>query len=478
MVQLRVLSDEDKDLIHQKTLEILEKTGVVVKSERIMDLMAQFGCTVEKESSIIKIPAELVEKAVKTAPEKYTLHGLDPEKSLPLKKGNEGYLVTDGQGCFVVDLETGQRRDSTMQDLIDSVVLSDALDSIDMVWPMISALDVPSETRTLRELATMYRYTGKHIQTDVFSPQQVPFFIDVLEAILGDKEHVKEQKIFSAVCCSVSPLGYDADMLEACLDLTEYDVPIEILPMPIAGATAPASLLSAALLNNIEVIAALTIFELYKPGTPIMYGSASSILDMKTGLFAVGAPEEGLINAAGAEMARYYRVPSFVCGFGSDAKEPGIQAALEKMACGITPLLAGTNILCGIGLLETCQCLFFEQLVIDDEIFGFARRIKDGIRGGKEFILSDVISEVGAGGHYLSQRSTKQLIRQGEHYIPKLISRESFEAWQKSPKKDIQQYAKEKAKKILCGPRQEYLESSVVKELAKILQSAEKVLCI
>lgn len=475
MLNLKILTNEDIRLIHERSLDLLENTGVTVKSESILEKMADAGCRVDRSSFNIKIPANLVTEAIENTPKEFALGGLNAEITLQLGVGNS-YLTTDGQGCFVSDQETGQRRESTMQDLADSAIVVDSLDYIDMYWPIISATDATTETRTLEELVTIYRHCGKHLQTDIFNVGQVPFFVKALETILGDADQIRKRKILSVVCCPVTPLKYDENMMEAYIELGEYEVPINILPMPISGATAPASLLSTVLLNNVEVLGAVTIFQTFRPGVPLMYGSSSSILDMKTGLFAVGAPEEGLLNGACAEMAKYYKMPCLVSGLGSDAKEPGFQAALEKLATGLVPWLTGPDIFCGVGLLDTCQCLYLEQLILDEEVFGFMKRIKTGIRGGKDYILSDLIGEVGAGGHYLSQRSTKTLLRQGEHYMPKILSRDSFEMWENSPKRDLLGFAREKANKILCEPRQEYLDAAVVTELNKVIATAKKSL--
>ena len=437
--------------------------------------MQEFGCDVDLENGLLKIPPHLVEEAINTAPKKFKLGGMDPDKKLNLGEGRS-YFSTDGQGTLVVDPETGERRESTMKDLAYSAAICDSLDYIDLFWPLVCASDVSPETRTLRELVVCYRYTGKHIQTDVFASREVPHFIKALEIIQGNTKRIKADKIFSVVCCSVSPLQYDAEMMEACADLTEFEVPINVLPMPIAGATSPVSLLSTVLMNNIEVLGALVVFQAFKQGTPVIYGSSSSILDMKTGTFAVGAPEEGLLNAGCTEMAHYYGLPSLTSGLASDAKEPGIQAALDKLISGITPWLAGTDILTGAGLMETCQCLYFEQLIIDQEIFALIKRAGEGIRGGEKFIFSDLIKEIGAGGHFLSQKSTKELLRQGEHFIPDLISREPYEMWLKSHRKDPRKYAQNKVKKMLEAPRKEYLEPRVITELDKLMEAAEEEL--
>ncbi len=475
MLNYKILTNEDIGLIHERSLDLLEKTGVTVKSESILEKMADAGCQVDRSNYNIKIPAHLVTRAIENTPKNFALGGLNTEITLQLGTGHS-YLTTDGQGCFVSDLHTGQRRESTMQDLADSAVVADSLDYIDMYWPLVSASDATTETRTLEELVTIYRHCGKHLQTDIFNVAQVPFFIKALETILGDADQIKKRKILSVVCCPVTPLKYEENMMEAYIELGKYEVPINILPMPISGATAPASMLSTVLLNNIEVLGAVTIFQTFRPGVPLIYGSSASILDMKSGLFAVGAPEEGLLNGACAEMAKYYKIPCLVSGLSSDAKEPGFQAALEKLATGLVPWLAGPDIFGGVGLLDTCQCLYLEQLILDEEIFGFMKRIKTGIRGGTENILSDLIGEVGAGGHYLSQKSTKTLLRQGEHYVPKLISRDSFEMWEKSPKRDLRGFAREKIKKILSEPSHKYLDDAVMTELNKVMASAKKSL--
>jgi trimethylamine--corrinoid protein Co-methyltransferase len=469
MITLRVLGDDDVRLVHRRSLEILSETGLVLHSKNLAKAMADLGCPADLESTKVRFPPEMVEKAIATTPKRLVLGGLDPHKDVVMGDGFT-HLASDGQGSFAVDLETGRRHDSTMEDLARSAILCDGMDYIDIYWPMVIASDVPSKLRTLRELVTCYRYTGKHVQTDVFSPDEVPHFINALKAILGSEDEVRRRKILSVVCCSVSPLQYDGNMLEACAELARWEVPINVLPMPICGATAPVSLLGAVLMNNVEVLGALTIFQQVVPGAPVIFGSSASILDMRTGLFAVGAPEEGLINGACAEMARHYGIPSFASGLASDAKEPGFQAALEKACNSITPVLCGADMLGGVGLLETCQCLYLEQLVFDEEVWGFVNRIKAGINGGDEYVFSDLLETVGPGGHYLAEKSTRELLRKGEHYVTKLISREPHEVWVGSPKRDLGAWAREKVRRLLIDPK-EYLEPGKARDIEEMIDA-------
>ena len=474
MPKISVIDEKAIQDIQVATLDLLQRTGLKVDSQAIQDAMEKHGCKIDREAGTIHFPKELVEKAIAIAPKKFILGGLDPANDMLLGEGKQ-YLATDGQGVYIRDLETGLRRSSNMKDLVDLAVVSNQIDSINMFWPSISGLGVPDEVRTLQELTEVYRVLGKHFQSDVYTPAHVPFFLEALETILGSKEKIRERSIFSVVCCSVSPLSYEPEMLEATIELTSYGIPVVLLPMPITGATSPASLFSTILLNNVEVIGGLTILQTLSPGARVIYGSAPSILDMKSALFAVGAPEEGLLNAACVQIGKSYGLPTFGSTMATDAKEPGIQAAMEKSVAGLTVWLAEPDVLCGIGLLETCQCLSFEQLLIDDEIFGYIRRTQQGIRTDSEYLFTELIAEFGSGAEFLTHESTLAMLKKGEFYMPKLANRQAYDIWLESPQKDILHFANCKVREML-GNRPEYFDQAVADQLRDIVDRADKAI--
>jgi trimethylamine--corrinoid protein Co-methyltransferase len=265
-------------------------------------------------------------------------------------------------------------------------------------------------------------------------------------------------------------------MLDGTVKLGEAGVPVLILPMPIAGTTAPMSLLSTIIQNNAEVLAGNAILQTAHPGRAVLYGAAAGILDMSTTLFCVGSAEGALQNAACGEMAKFYGLPGFVCVGGADAQTPGIQSTIERTSQMVVGFLGGADILCGVGLTGTAQYLYREELIIGEDIVGYCKRIADGVRTGEEHALTDLAIEVGPGGNFLAEESTVDYLYNGEHFMPKTFCRESSANWENSPKKDIMQYARSKAKEILDAPPKENFNAALTEKLGKILLSADAAL--
>jgi len=475
MLKIEILQQDDVMLVHEKSLELLEKTGIKVESPKILELMANAGCDVDTEKSIIKLPGALVEECIRLAPGKFILGSLDGKNDMALGEGNT-YVATDGQGCFAVNGETGEKSYSTMKDLCDAARLADALDYISCFWPIVTAGDVPDESRTLHEIVEIWRVSSKHITADCFNEEQAKYYMEILEAILGGIVEIPKRNILSVCCCPVTPLLFEGPMLEGTVKLGEAGVPVLVLPMPISGATAPMPLFSAIIQNNAETLAGNAILQTAHPGRPVIYGSAPGILDMSTALFCVGSPEGALENAACAQMAKHYCMPSLISMGGADAQAPGIQATAERMVSMVPGFMTGADILCGVGLTGTAQNLYLEEMVIADDIVGFCKRFARGVDTGEERALTSLVAEVGPGGNFLAEESTVEYLHKGEHYMPKVFCREGDKVTEDSPKKDIMRFAGSRVREILEKPAKENFSPEESERLAAILAEADKEL--
>jgi trimethylamine--corrinoid protein Co-methyltransferase len=225
------LTRHDVERIHEHSLELLERVGIDYRTPRALEILEKLGCPVDYDRTWASLPRELVEWAIQQAPRVVRLCARDPARDVVLD-GRRPHHTTDSQGAEAVDLETGQRRDSTAEDLKRGLLFADALDMVEIVNVMVAATDVPAHVRTIHHFALAFTQTSKPVRTGVLNAQQVPFLVELVRAVTGSDEF---RPIFSAVDCTISPLMHDGPMTEACIELAKLRVPIMVYPMPLAG---------------------------------------------------------------------------------------------------------------------------------------------------------------------------------------------------------------------------------------------------
>ncbi len=428
---LSLLDREAIEQVHHAALDLLQSVGVKIGSEPANDLLREAGQRFDRGSGAVRISPDLVEQSVSRLPSQVLLAGRDETRDALLGSGRV-HTCIDGQGTYAIDADSGRRRPSELADLVAATRLSDALESVDLYWPTVVPGDVPQSVRTLVEVAVGYIHTSRHIQHEIKDISEAPLLLEMIDVLLGDRRRHAERPIFSIVCCPVSPLQHESDMTTASIELARHDVPICVMPMPLAGATAPVTLAGTLAMTLAEFLSGVVIFQLARPGLPMLLGIGATILDMRTGLYSAGAPELSLLNIAMTQIGRHIGVPVVAQGMVSDAKTPGLQAGYEKAINGASAFLAGSDVVNGQGLLDSHQLLALEQMVIDDEIAKMLRRIEGGFEIDTAHLMLDLIAEVGIGGHFLGQRRTLEFLKKGEHFQPGLGFRGAYQAWQDS----------------------------------------------
>ena len=294
-------------------------------------------------------------------------------------------------------------------------------------------------------------------------------------AVAGGEEAFMERPMIIVNMLAVSPLQWSKVNLEAIMDLAKVGCPLIIGSEPQGGTTGPAPLAGQVLLNVAETLAGITLVQLIKPNAPVMWGNVGSISDMRSGLFASGAVELGMVNAAMNQMAKFYRLPTYSTGGMSDSKIPDAQAGVEKSLQALLVALAGGNYIHdAAGLLECCLLASHEQYVIDNEMLGMICRILDGIRVTPDTLSFDQIKQVGPRGNFMGLRHTLHHVRSGEHYLPRLFDRNTRDTWISRGSKDIREIARQKAKEILATHQVEPLPQEVQDELTAIIRRAEE----
>ncbi len=471
---LRVLSDDEKHQVHERTLNLLWNVGVRVDSALGRKILVDAGAEIEPGTEIVYFPRKIVEESLRLAPKDFTLGARRPGWDLEMNTG-DCTLVADGEGTSIIDRKTGENRATNFNDWLEVTRLIDALDEIGVYWSMT---DSGAGDQSIPSMAyywgMIFQNFSKHVQDAVPTAAHAPWFLEILQTVFGDRETIRKTQPVSLLLCPQSPLIIDEQYTDAYLALRGWDIPVAIMPMPLMGGTAPGNKISSVVLGNCEVLAMLCLLQTAAPGTPVIYAPVVATINPRTGFYSGGAIENAVLSSAAIEMGRYYRLPVEGTGGGTDQFVPGIQAGYERALTAMMPVLSWPDLMVSPGLLGGSMILSMDQLLIDIEIFRMNRQAHRGISTQKDKWLDDVIERVGPAGNFLGERSTRDSIRSGTWLINRLGIHEPLKSWEDAGKPTVDDQVKEKIDKILATHKPLPLDREIVQELGQIHQRAKQ----
>ncbi len=470
-LSLNVLRPEDIEKIHRSSLRVIESTGVRFPSRKALDIWRSHGAAVDEDSMIVKAPGRLIEEAIRQAPPVYTLAARNPALDLPLD-GNHVYVGTDGCGVEMVDIRTGERRRSVLQDVADIARVADGLDEVGFHWVPVSAQDCPPQSRGLHELLAIWKNSTKHVQTEsIYSEAEARAAVGMAAVLAGGRDALRKRPLLSIMECTVSPLAHDKGSLEAALVGAESGLPVGFMSMASCASSAPATLAGNLVVSNAEVLSGLALVQLAYPGAPVFYAAAQTVMDLRTGAYTGGGPEDFLFGAASNRLADFYGVPLSMGSFATGAKEPDWQAGLENALSTFMAAAATSDMLLGVGLLNGSTVWSFAQMLMDCEIFGIVAKMMEGIPVDEENLAVEAIREVGPGGTFLTHPHTKRHVR--GLWLNSFLDRRPYGVWEE--KKDgAPDWALEKARRILADHQPVPLEPRLEIELGRIIKTIEQ----
>ena len=312
-LSLSMFTDSEMDDIHLASLEILERTGVWVEADDALDIFADGGCVVDRDTHIVRILPHLVEDSIRSCPSKSFLSGRDPGMDIVLEAGRV-YVTNFDEGIMIVDSRTGEYRHPVLQDVREAARLVDALSDIDAYESAVHPGDVPEETASLHKWEAAIANTGKPVGTEATSAYDVKKLVEMATVISGSEDEFRRRPLIGFGVCPVSPLKLPRAATEVIVESARAWCPDTILSMAMSGGSAPVTLAGTLVLHNAEVLSGIVLSQLTERGCPITYGSSTTAMDLKLAAACVGSPELALFNAACAQIARRYLLPSFVAG--------------------------------------------------------------------------------------------------------------------------------------------------------------------
>ncbi|MGB3699800.1 MAG: trimethylamine methyltransferase family protein [Anaerolineales bacterium] len=469
-LEFRVLNSEQLDQIKSATLQVLENVGVHFPSTRALNIFSEHGAVVDRDTQVVKLPADFVLDAMSKAPRSYVLAGRAEGAELQVGSGLS-YFATDGCGVETIDFETGVQRLSCKEDVARMARVADCLSSIAFYWPMVSAQDY-GRLAPLHELDATYNNMVKHVQTEtVMGADLARYAVEIATVIAGDENTLRQKPPLSSLICTIAPLAQDKEGIEAAMVFAESGIPVGFMGMPTMGSTAPAVPGGALTIGNAEAVSAMVLMQLLAPGAPVFQSLLVSGMDPQSADYLVSLPEKYLCNVAAVQMAHDWGVPALGGTFGLNHAEPATwQLGRDSVYTALMCALAGTDITIGLGMLKASTLLIPEQIIFDDEIYHTHRILSQGLNTNPEGIALDIIENVGPGGHFLSQKHTREHIR--NIWIPELTHPRVAPDGEKEG--DIRKRARAKFDHILLEHEPIPLEEVVQHEIDLILRKAEE----
>lgn len=468
--KLELLTPDLLARILDEAFQLMLAPGIKVQSEEARQLLASAGAEVDEATQVVRIPEKAVRAALKTVPKEFFL--FDRRGNPKVQYGGDAVHFDPGSSAVhILDPDTGEHVPSETKDLARLVKVAEMLPQYDAQSTAVVCNEVAKEIGDLYRLYVVLMLSEKPIVTGAFSNKNPQAMFDMLAIFTGGRTGLaaKPQAVFDV--CPSPPLIWSSFGAGNLIQLARAGVPAEIVSMPLAGAGAPVTLLGSIVQHAAECLSGITIHQLAKPGSPIVWGGAPAIFDMRKGGTPMGAIETAMLDAGYAQVGKSLGMPThgYLCA--TDTKVVDAQSGLESGMTALVGALAGINMISGAGMIDFLACHSPEKLAIDAEIIGMVKRLLDGIEVRTEALATAFYKDINFKADFLKQRITRDLFPK-EQYLPSaVIDRDSIRGWQNSGAQNTFQRAKARADELVSKYQRPDVAIEHEKELVTLVSS-------
>ena len=411
--KLEFLSPQTVERAIDEAYELLWDPGVRVHYDEALDLLAGAGATVDTGSRVAQIPRDLAEKAVETAPSSFYLYDFDGEPAVHYG-GDDIHYDPGSAAIEIADYDRDESRVPVTADCESYVRLAEMLPQIDAVATSIVTGDVPQNMADWYRLYLLLLSARKPIVPGTFAIESYAIMHELLVAVAGSAEALAERPRAVFDVCPSPPLLWSDITCANLIDCARTGVPAELVSMPLTGATGPATVIGSAVQHAAECLSGITIHQLARAGSPIVWGGSPASFDMRTGTTPMGAMATMMLDCTYTQIGKNIKpggLPTHAYLGMADTKIVDAQTGLESASGAILGALAGVNMMSGPGMMDFESCFSLEKLVIDAEIVGMAKRLVRGVDDTAEPLALDVMREVGHAGNFLKSKHTRRNFR-------------------------------------------------------------------
>lgn len=469
------LSLLDPDLIAwilDEAFQLISEIGVRVSDNEARRLLQESGAALKDD--IVHIPEQVVRRMLNAVPASFSLYDRQGQAVVQYSPRNEVHFDPGSCAVHILDPETLEHRPALTADLVRLVQVAEMLPQFAAQSTAVVCHDVPEVIGDIHRLHVVLLHSNKPVVSGAFSPRNLQAMIDLLAADAGGLKNLAEKPRAVFDVCPSPPLHWTEFACRCLIELGRAGIPVEMVSMPLAGATAPVTLAGSLAQHAAECLSGLTIHQLAAPGAPIIWGGAPAIFDMRSGTTPMGAIETAMLDAAYAQLGKSLDLPTHGYLGASDAKLLDAQAGMESGMTALIGALAGINLISGAGMLDFLNCQSVEKLVVDAEGIAMAQRLLKGIGTPTETLSLDMFRQIGLSGEFLKLKETRALFKAEQILPSSVIDRGSLRAWQDGGRGDIFSRARERASALMAGYQKPDLPKEIVAEFERIMQAASK----
>lgn len=470
----QVLTAEQIKKAHNASLSILEKTGVHVPHEQMLQMLSSAGANVDFDTKVVRIPGVLIEKSLNIATKKFVLYGRDLSKKAEFGYGKRNFNSSAGQASWVDNIGE-KRRYTTLEDVKTATRFADALDCINVPGAMSDPHELDVSSRSVEVLAEMIRNTTKPVTFWFHNRAATKYVVDMLIALRGSEKLAAEQPLCYPFFEPISPLKFPFNGIDLLFETARINLPVPIGPMAQMGMSAPMSIVATIAQQNAEILAGVCMTQLIKPGMPICYGGTCHAFDMASTQMIFSGPEQAILGVAMTQMGKSYGLPVYINVGLTDSKRPDAQAGIES---GITlsfGAAAGADIFGHMGICGVDQGASLDILLMQNEMISFSESVMRNLDFSEESFALAEVEKQGPGGNFIDTDYTAEHFRK-ELWFPKLMDRSYYQAWVDNKALSMEDRCRIKKEEILREHKPEPVPAKLDKILNEIVAEAKRKL--
>lgn len=467
---IRFVKADDLYQIHEKSLELLSKTGVQLHSDKALEILKKYGAKVD--GMVVRFPGRMVNDALSQCPQNYLFEARNEKQTVTI---GEGIVIATNAGCiYVQDMDHGRRR-GTLRDYTNIQKLYQASPTCNIVgYTPVDTTDIASEVKHLYMMLEILRHTDKPLLCWTLKRKKIRQLIKMVAIAFGKDHDLTGSHITGVGVNPLSPLVYSPEAVDTIIECCLHNQPVFLAPAPMTGISSPIQLPGTVVLQNAEILAGIVLIQLLNPGNPVVYMPGAFIGSMKYANCIMGSPETMLMNSVNIQLAlELYHLPARSHAGTTDAKCCDVQAGLETMQNMMMSLFSGVHMFhLSLGVLDSAYCTCLEKMIVDEEIFERMLRLNKGFEVTETSFSTDIIQDAGIKGSFLTHKNSLAHCR--EQWEPRVSIWEPYANWESKGSKSVMERANAIVKDRLNNAPEKMIDEILEKELLEYIRFTEK----